>query len=99
MTAMPKLRLCLWVLVLFLLGFSWSAYLTHTRLSNDLPSDLEGVPLLVTGVIDGLPHQGDQLLRFSLKVEGVTQEDESIKIDLKEFPNRLSLGWYPGWRG
>jgi len=86
-------------MVLFLLGFSWSAYLTHTRLINDLSPELEGVPLLVTGVIDGLPHQGDQSLRFSLKVEEAIHEDQSIKIDLKEFPNRLSLGWYPGWRG
>ena len=86
-------------MVLFLLGFSWSAYLTHGRLSNDLAQELEGVPLLVTGVVDGLPHQGDQSLRFSLKVEDVIHEDESIVIDLKEFPNRLSLGWYPGWRG
>jgi competence protein ComEC len=97
--ALPKIKISLWMIVLFLLGFSWSAYLTHTRLINDLSPELEGVALLVTGVIDGLPHQGDQSLRFSLKVEEVIHEDESIKIDLKEFPNRLSLGWYPGWRG
>ena len=60
MTALPKLKLSLWALVLFLLGFSWSSYLTHTRLGNDLSPGLEGVALLVTGVIDGLPHQGDQ---------------------------------------
>ena len=93
---MPKLKISLWAMVLFLLGFSWSAYLTHGRLSNDLAQELEGVPLLVTGVVDGLPHQGDQSLRFSLKVEDVIHEDQSITIDLKEFPNRLSLGWYPG---
>ena len=67
-------------MVLFLLGVSWSAYLTHERLGNDLGQELEGVPLLVIGVIDGLPHQGDQSLRFSLKVEDVIHEDESILL-------------------
>ena len=57
--ALPKIKISLWMMVLFLLGFGWSAYLTNERLSNDLSQELEGFPLLVTGVIDGLPHQGD----------------------------------------
>jgi len=87
-----------WVWILFVLGLAWSAYLTQQRLSNDLPVELEGVTLLVTGVVDGLPGLGDQSLRFTFAVEAAQLEDDSLTIDLKHFPKRLSLGWYPGWR-
>lgn len=97
--ALNKVSFWIWVCVLFMLGFIWSGYLTHQRIQNDLPSYLEGVPLLVEGVVDGLPSQGNQSLRFSLAVEAVVPDDELIQIDFQHFPKRLSLGWYPGWRG
>lgn len=97
--ALNKVSFWIWVCVLFILGFIWSGYLTHQRIQNDLPSYLEGVPLLVEGVVDGLPGQGNQSLRFSLAVEAVVPDDELIQIDFQHFPKRLSLGWYPGWRG
>ena len=94
-----KISFCLWVYILFALGFIWSGHLTQQRISNDLPEYLEGVPLLVEGVVDGLPTQGTQSLRFSISVESVVSDDESIQFDPQNFPKRLSLGWYPGWRG
>ncbi len=102
-TLVKSIRMSAWVWVLWVLGFAWSGYLTQQRLFNDLPSELEGVTLLVTGVVDGLPTLGEQSLRFSLSVEGVQQENQHQgsdiqNIDLKHFPKRLSLGWYPGWR-
>ena len=97
--ALNKISFCILVYILFALGFTWSGYLTHKRIKNDLPQNLEGVPLLVEGVVDGLPSQGTQSLRFSMTVESVLSDDELIQIDLQYFPKRLSLGWYPGWRG
>jgi len=97
--ALNKISFCILLYILFALGFIWSGYLTHERIKNDLPQNLEGVPLLVEGVVDGLPSQGTQSLRFSMTVESVLSDDELIQIDLQYFPKRLSLGWYPGWRG
>jgi competence protein ComEC len=94
-----KVSFLIWVYILFALGFIWSGYLTQERINNDLPQYLEGVPLLVEGVVDGLPSQGTKSLRFSITVESVASDDELIQVDLQHFPKRLSLGWYPGWRG
>ena len=94
-----EVAFCLCVYILFVLGFAWSGYLTQQRINNDLPPHLEGVPLLVEGFVDGLPSQGTQSLRFSLRVESVVSDDDAIDVNLAEFPKRLSLGWYPGWRG
>ena len=84
--ALNKISFCILVYILFALGFTWSGYLTHKRIKNDLPQNLEGVPLLVEGVVDGLPSQGTQSLRFSMTVESVLSDDELIKIDLQYFP-------------
>lgn len=94
----PYTELILWSLVCASLGFTWSAHLTNIRLESSLPKHLEGVDLLITGVIDGLPSYGEQGLRLSIEIEQVLQEDGQ-EIDLKKFPKRLALGWYPGWRG
>ena len=85
--------------ILFLFGFSWAAYLTHHRLDSVLCKDLEGVDILVTGVVDGLPSLGEQGIRFTLKVESTELENDQTKLCGEKFPKRLSLGWYAGWRG
>lgn len=87
------------ILLLGFLGFAWSAYLTHERLQRSLSPELEGVDLLVTGVVDGLPSQNSEGMRFSFHVESVEVEGDSSFLDLATFPKRLSLGWYSGWRG
>ena len=83
----------------FLIGFSWAAYLTHHRLESILCKELEGVDVLVTGVVDGLPNWGDQGIRFTLKVESTQLEGHQSHLCPGRFPKRLSLGWYAGWRG
>ncbi len=85
--------------VLFLLGFSWATYLTHHRLESILCKELEGVDILVTGVVDGLPSMGDQGIRFTLSVESTELEDDQANVCGGKFPKRLSLGWYAGWKG
>jgi len=85
-------------LLILLLGFMWAAFLSHQRLERTLSSDLEGIDLLVTGVVDSLPSSGSQGIRLSLAVESVVREDLQQPVDLEHFPQRLSLGWYLGWR-
>jgi competence protein ComEC len=87
------------ILSLFL-GFIWSAYLTYERLNKLLPEELEGVELVVDGVIDGLTQDTPEGRRFTFKTLG-WQRVSSSGAELDEgwnrggdFPERLSLGWY-----
>ena len=81
-------------------GAIWSSYLTHERLTNILPEELEGVELFVDGVIDGLPQDTAEGRRFTLTVIGwqrasnLPMQDIDGWNSVKNFPKRLSLGWY-----
>ena len=87
------------VIAACLIGFSWANYLTEQRLASILCKELEGVDVLVTGVVDGLPSWGDQGIRFTLKVESVEFENDQPGVCPNQFPKLLSLGWYAGWKG
>ena len=97
--AISVTNLSIATLASLLIGFSWAAYLTQHRLESILCKELEGVDVLVTGVIDGLPSWGDQGIRFTFKVESTELEGEQSNICADQFPKRLSLGWYAGWKG
>ena len=97
--AISVTNLSIATLASLLIGFSWAAYLTQQRLESVLCKELEGVDVLVTGVIDGLPSWGDQGIRFTFKVESTELEGEQSNICADQFPKRLSLGWYAGWKG
>ncbi len=58
----------------------------HARLDDALPRALEGVPLLVTGVVDGMPTRTADGVRFAFRVESA-EPDATL-------PSRLALGWY-----
>ena len=84
-------------LVLCSVGAVWSWYLAEQRQRHVLPAVYEGVDLLLVGVVDALPKVNDEGVRFSLLLEQVDVEDQTKKVDLANFPTRVSLGWYPGW--
>lgn len=84
-----------------LLGFIWTFYLSQSRLENLLPESLEGVNLIVDGVIDGLPQDTNEGRRFTLKViswRKAVGDVPNLIIDSSStqigFPKRISLGWY-----
>ena len=62
------------------------------RLADRLDPALEGVDLLVTGLVTGLPQRGAGGTRFMLEVESATRRGEPVRL-----PARLSLGWYEGF--
>lgn len=72
-----------------LLGFCWAAMLATIALGPQLPKDLEGRDLLVTGTIDSLPYQFDQGVRFNLAVE---------RADRAGVPPLVALAWYTGFK-
>ena len=85
-------------LISFLIGTLWSFYLNQSRSSSVLPEELEGVDLMVEGIVDGLPQDNNEGRRFTLKVIAwsspqVDDLDWQQPITGK-FPNRISLGWY-----
>ncbi len=72
------------LLVIFALGIAWCWAHASARLANDLPEELEGHDLLVTGFIASLPDVGEQQMRFDLDV---TRADAHV-------PRRIQLAWY-----
>ncbi len=87
-----------------MLGFGWSFYLSLDRTQNILSKELEGVSLVIDGVIDGLPQDSAEGRRFTLKVlrwkraSIPINKEKGQEIDWNEakdgFPQRVSLGWY-----
>jgi competence protein ComEC len=73
-----------------LLGFAWAALLATIALGPQLPKELEGRDLVVTGTIDSLPYQFDQGVRFNLAIDSPGRAG---------VPPRVALAWYTGFKG
>ena len=52
-----------------LLGFCWAAYIAHLALAPALSKEDEGRDVTIVGVVDSLPYNFDQGVRFQFKVE------------------------------
>ena len=61
-----------------LLGFLWAALMAHHYLSDELPVELEGQDLVVTGVVDSLPYRFERGLRFNLALDTVLDEESHL---------------------
>ncbi|MDP2008275.1 MAG: DNA internalization-related competence protein ComEC/Rec2 [Rubrivivax sp.] len=73
------------------LGFATTSLRAATQLQQRLPAALEGVDLVVTGIVAELPRAGLTGTRFVLAVESATRQAVPVAL-----PPRLSLGWYRG---
>lgn len=69
------------------LGFVWASGFALLRLAENLPAELEGCDLVVTGLVAGLPQALDAGQRFVFEVE---------QAEMPGVPRRLLLGWYRG---
>lgn len=74
------------------LGFGSTGGRAELRLSERLPAELEGVDLLVTGVISGLPQGNPTGTRFVFEPESARLAGQPVAL-----PPKLSLGWYRGF--
>ena len=72
----------------FLLGIAWSGYFAQQRLGDALAPADEGRDLHLTGVVSAMPQAFEYGLRFDFLVE---HADAKV-------PEKISLGWYRGWR-
>ena len=82
-------KICLAALF-FSLGFSYASLYAHYALQNQLAAAFEGQEVTMIGVVDSLPQQLDEGVRFQFSVESVI----SGSILSKDFPKKISLGWY-----
>lgn len=79
------------VVALFLVsGFSYASLYAHYALQNQLPAALEVQDITMIGVVDSLPQQLEQGVRFQFSVERVISE----AVAFQDFPKKISLGWY-----
>ncbi|MBK6853758.1 MAG: DNA internalization-related competence protein ComEC/Rec2 [Burkholderiales bacterium] len=74
-----------------LLGHAQAEWRAAARLADRLTTSLEGVDLVVTGVVAALPTQRSDGIRLRLEVESATRADTGSVVRL---PDLLSLGWY-----
>lgn len=82
------------VAVLFaaaLLGHGSTGLRTQLRLDARLPHALEGVPLVLVGVIDELPRRSAQGVQFTFRVESARTLAGSAVAGV---PARVWLGWW-----
>ena len=85
----PMATLLLLVLAGWVLGFGLTGWRASAFAAQSLAAGLEGRDIQVTGVVQAMPKQGDDALRFSLKVESALLEGQPVRL-----PPQLYLGWY-----
>lgn len=96
-------RAALWRLpAVFLLGFVWAGWRAELRLAERLDPALEGVDLVVVGVVAGLPQQSERGQRFEFLLESrstvVAGEVRDIPAAQAGLPPRVLLTHYArGW--
>ncbi|MCB5190302.1 DNA internalization-related competence protein ComEC/Rec2 [Methylobacillus arboreus] len=71
------------------LGFSWAAWLAHSRMADELPHAWEGRDIQIIGVVASLPAAHDRGERFDFDVEQVQTPGAVV-------PKRISLMHYRG---
>ncbi len=74
-------------------GFTYASWRAQVRMFDALPATLEGVPLVITGVVASLPARDDRGVRFEFDVESV---DTPLGVKI---PAHISLGWFADPRG
>ena len=74
------------------LGFGLTALRAAAFQAQALSPALEGRDIQVTGVVQAMPQQGEDAVRFRLKVESARLEGASVVL-----PSQLYLGWYAGF--
>lgn len=90
--AIRALRLVLFTVSAFLIGFIWASTYAHVRLSQVLPSVLEQKSMQLVGVVASVPEVTERGVRFNFVVEHVV----TPKLhNPKSFPKQISLNYYP----
>lgn len=83
----------LWYLFALCLGLVWGLFAGHQLVDQQLPEELMGQDLLITGQISGLPERESHRLRFDFRVSSMAGKpvEELLQANL---PKKLQLSWY-----
>jgi len=73
------------------LSFALAGWRAVAYLAEGLDPALEGVDLVVTGLVQSMPHRSDAGLRFRLEPEEALRAGTPVRL-----PQQLMLGWYGG---
>ena len=68
-----------------LLGFAWHLVWAGLRLDAQLPSELEGVDMQVSGIVRGLPRRFDEIQQFTFEIEQSDHGFEDRKVLLNHY--------------
>lgn len=83
------------LLAVFLLGFAWSGWRAELRLGERLDPALEGVDLLVVGLVAALPQENERGQRLEFALESLsTVADGEIPATRAGLPPRILLNHY-----
>jgi competence protein ComEC len=82
----------MWVLAGLALGFSLTGWRASTFAAQALNPALEGHDIQITGLVQAMPRQAEDAVRFRFKVESALLEGQPVAL-----PSQLYLGWYAGF--
>ena len=77
-----------------MVAFGLTDWRAGMRLAEELPAELEGRDLTLTGTVVGLPRLGGWGTQFEFDVESARLGDRDVRV-----PARVSLAWSAGWDG
>ena len=77
------------------LGFCWATLFAQAYLQHELPTELEGRDIVVTGTVANLPGFTEQGARFDFQIEKVADVEGVVPA----IPRRISLSWPAGFQG
>ena len=91
--------------ILLLIGFLYSVLIAHSKLSSQIPPELEGRDLLVSGTVTSINSRNSSRTRFLLSISDLSEltstspavTDSHISPDVilpEKLPQRIQLSWY-----
>ncbi|HXA48627.1 MAG TPA: ComEC/Rec2 family competence protein, partial [Burkholderiaceae bacterium] len=86
--SIPKLPLLLTVGAIA--GCAWAAFFSQQYLAHELPHELEGRDIVLTGTVRSLPFRLPQGVRFNFAVESAQVDGTPIST----IPPKIALSWY-----
>lgn len=78
-----------WPIFFFALGFFWAGFRAELILAQNLPPQLEGKDVTLTGRIAEIPKTTDYGVRFVFEIEGAQQDGQPVRL-----PARVLLSWH-----
>lgn len=76
-----------------LAGFGWSAWRAELWLGESLAPEREGVDLVLSGVVAGLPAQAGRGQRFAFALDDAALQPDPDPGLVRGIPSRILLGW------